>query len=176
VLKFSKIAILDRDGVLNFNNIKKGYIGYKKYFKWYPGAKKTIKYLKSLNYKVIVVTNQSGIARNYFSYQNVLDLHKSIQSDLKKYGTKIDRFYFCPHHIDGIIKKYKIKCNCRKPKIGLFKKIQKNYKVNKKKSFMVGDQLSDIQFADKIGIKSFLFKKKNLYKFILNLPIYVKKD
>ena len=72
VLKFSKIAILDRDGVLNFSNIKNGYIGYRKYFKWYPGAKKTIKYLKSLNYKVIVVTNQSGVARNYFSYQKIL--------------------------------------------------------------------------------------------------------
>ena len=162
VLKFSKIAILDRDGVLNFNNIKNGYIGYRKYFKWYPGAKKTIKYLKSLNYKVIVVTNQSGVARNYFSYQNVVNLHKSIQIDLKKSGTKIDNFFFCPHHAEGIIKRYKKKCNCRKPKIGLFKKIQRIYKVDKRNSFMIGDQESDIKFAQNAGIKSFLFKKKKL--------------
>jgi D-glycero-D-manno-heptose 1,7-bisphosphate phosphatase len=170
------LALLDRDGVLNVSTIKNGYIGYKKFFKWIPGAKKSIKYLKLKKYKVIVVTNQSGIARNYFSYQDVKKLHKHMLSDLKKYGTKIDKFYICPHHIDGIIKKYKKKCNCRKPKIGLFKKIQKTYRVDKINSFMIGDQPSDIKFAKRIGIKSFLFKKKNLYKFILNLPIYVKKD
>ena len=95
LLNFNKIAILDRDGVLNFNNINNGYIGYKKHFKWYPGAKKTIKYLKSLNYKVVVVTNQSGVARNYFSYKDVLNLHKTMQIDLNRHGTKIDNFFFC---------------------------------------------------------------------------------
>jgi D-glycero-D-manno-heptose 1,7-bisphosphate phosphatase len=164
------------DKVPSFNNIKNGYIGYKKYFRWYPGAKKTIKYLKSLNYKVIVVTNQSGIARNYFSYKNVIDLHKSMQSDLKKYGTKIDNFFFCPHHIDGTIKKYKKNCNCRKPKIGLFKKIKRKYRVDKINSFMIGDKFTDMKFAKRIGVKGFFFKKKNLYKFILDLPINVKKN
>ena len=105
--KKNRLALLDRDGVLNVSNIKNGYIGHKKFFKWYPGAKRSIKYLKLNKYKVVVVTNQSGIARNYFSYLEVIRLHKHMQSDLKKYGTKIDKFYICPHHLDGVIKKYK---------------------------------------------------------------------
>jgi D-glycero-D-manno-heptose 1,7-bisphosphate phosphatase len=174
--KKNRLALLDRDGVLNVSNIKNGYIGYKKFFKWYPGAKRSIKYLKLNKYKVVVVTNQSGIARNYFSYLDVIRLHKHMQSDLKKYGTKIDKFYICPHHLDGVIKKYKKQCNCRKPKIGLFKKIKKNYRVDKINSFMIGDQFTDMQFAKRIGVKGFLFKKRNLYKFILDLPIDVKKN
>jgi histidinol-phosphate phosphatase family protein len=99
-----------------------------------------------------------------------------MQSDLKKYGAKIDKFYICPHHLNVLIKKYKKQCNCRKPKIGLFKKIKKNYRVDKINSFMIGDQFTDMQFAKRIGVKGFLFKKTNLYKFILDLPIDVKKN
>ena len=168
-----KLALLDRDGVLNVSN---GYVGYKKYFKWTCGAKKSIKYLKSIGYKIFVVTNQSGIARGFFSYKDVLNLHNYMNKELRRYGTKIDKFYICPHHIDGVMKKYKKQCNCRKPNTGLFSKIEMNYTVDKKKSFMIGDQSSDIQFAKKIGIKAFLFRKKNLFKFILNLPINAKKN
>jgi D-glycero-D-manno-heptose 1,7-bisphosphate phosphatase len=165
-IKKTKIAILDRDGVINKNKVNNGYIGYEKDFYWEKGAKKTIKYLKKLNFKIFVITNQSGIARNFFKYSDVLKLHKSINLKLKKINTKIDGFYFCPHHVDGVIKKYSIKCKCRKPETNLFNKIKKNFNIDYDKSFMVGDQKTDMLFAKKIKIKGLLFKDGSLYKFI----------
>jgi len=161
-----KIAFLDRDGVINKPTFKNGYIGEKKYFKLIPGVVKSIKYLKSLNYKVVVVSNQSGVARGYFKVMDVNKLHSYLQNLLKKNQTKIDKILFCPFHKDGIIKKYKKKSNLRKPNNGMFFIINKKWSVDKKKSFMIGDQSTDMQFAKKSGIKGFLFKQKNLYTFI----------
>jgi len=161
-----KIAFLDRDGVLNFSNINKGYIGFVKDFKWIPGAKKTIKYLKKKKFKVVIVTNQSGVARGYFSIFDVYRLHRFLKLELNKFGTKVDKIIFCPFHQDGIIKKYKKKSNLRKPSIGMFSRINKIWKVDKKNSFMIGDQITDMQFAKKANISGYLFKGKDLYKFV----------
>ena len=161
-----KIAFLDRDGVINKSNINGGYIGNINDFEWVLGAIKTIKYLKNLKYKVVVVSNQSGVARGFFKMKDVYNLHKYMQKKLNKNDTKIDKFLFCPFHKDGIIKKYKKKSNLRKPNNGMFKRVNKVWRVDKKKSFMIGDQITDMQFAKKSGIKGFLFDQKNLYKFV----------
>lgn len=165
-MKKFKLAILDRDGVLNKSNVNKGYIGNIKNFSWITGAKKTIKFLNEKKYKVVIVSNQSGIARNYFKYRDVTNLHNFIKKDLKKIDAKIDRIFFCPHHKDGVINKYKIVCRCRKPKNLFFKKIQKIWSIDKRNSFMIGDQITDMQFAKKSGIKGLFFNEKNLYKFV----------
>jgi len=89
-----------------------------------------------------------------------------LKKKLKKKNTSIDKIIFCPFHKDGIIKKYKKNSILRKPNKGMFDIINKKWKVNKKKSFMIGDQFTDIQFAKRSGIKGFLFKEKNLYTFI----------
>ena len=164
--KKTKIAFLDRDGVLNVSEIKNGYIGFVKDFKWIPGAKKAIKLLKKKNYKVVIVTNQSGIARGYFSLKDVYKLHKYLKNELIKYGTKVDKIFFCPYHKDGIKKKYKKNSIMRKPKNGMFIKTNKIWKVDKKNSFMIGDQKTDIEFAKKSKIKGYLFNKKNLFDFV----------
>ena len=161
-----KIAFLDRDGVINKSNIKGGYIGEIKYFKLIPGALRAIKYLKSLNYKVVIVSNQSGIARGYFKISDVYKIHKHLQILLKKNDTYLDKILFCPFHKNGIIRKYKKNSYLRKPKNGMFKIVNKKWKVDKKKSFIIGDQITDMEFAKKSGIKGFLFKEKNLYFFI----------
>ena len=161
-----KIAFLDRDGVLNSSKINKGYIGFVDDFKWIPGAKKAVKYLKKKNFKIVIVTNQSGVARGYFSLFDVYRLHRYIKLELKKFGTKVDKIAFCPFHQDGIVKKYKKKSSLRKPAIGMFLKINRIWRVDKKNSFMIGDQLTDIQFAKKANIKGYLFKETDLYKFV----------
>lgn len=161
-----KIAFLDRDGVINYPKIKKGYIGKVEDFKWLNGSKRAIKYIKSQNYKVVIVTNQSGIARGYFSIRDVYKLHKYLKYELIKYGTSVDKIYFCPYHKDGVIKKYKKKSNLRKPAIGMFLKASKIWKIDKKKSFMIGDQITDMEFAKRAKIKGYLYNQKNLYKFI----------
>lgn len=165
-MKCIKVALLDRDGVINSNKLNKGYIGSLKHFKWVPGAIKTIKYLNEKNYKVVVVTNQSGVARGLYTINDVKKIHSYIQKKLKKNEAKINAFYFCPFHKDGVVKRYKKNSILRKPNIGMFKLIEKRWKIDKKNSFMLGDQKTDIEFANRIKIKGYLFNEKNLYKFI----------
>ena len=164
-----KIAFLDRDGVINSSKINKGYVGFIKDFKWIKGSKKAIKYLKLKKYKVVIVTNQSGVARGYFSLRDVYKLHNYLKKELKKIRTKVDKIYFCPYHKDGIIKKYSKNSNLRKPNIGMFNKASKVFNIDKKKSFMIGDQFTDMEFAEKAGIKGYLFKQNNLYEFVKKL-------
>jgi D-glycero-D-manno-heptose 1,7-bisphosphate phosphatase len=164
-MKLTKIAFLDRDGVINSSQYMNGYIGSVKYFKWISGAIKTIRLLKKKNYKIVVVTNQSGVARGFFKIKDVKKIHSFIQKKLKLYNIKIDAFYFCPFHQDGIIKKYKKKSSLRKPKIGMFRLAQKKWNIDMKNSFMIGDQKTDMLFAKRARIKGYLFNEKNLFRF-----------
>lgn len=165
-MKLSKIVFLDRDGVINLSNLNNGYVGSLKHFRWVPGAVKAIKYLNDKNYKVVVATNQSGVARGFFSIKDVKTIHSFIQKKLKENDAKIDKFYFCPFHKDGIIKKYKKNSSLRKPNIGMFRLAQKRWNIDNNNSFMIGDQKTDIEFAKRAKIKGYLFNEKNLYKFI----------
>lgn len=164
--KSFKIAFFDRDGVLNSSKINNGYIGKVKDFKWIPGAKKTLKYLKDKGFKIVIVTNQSGIARNYFSLRDLYKINKYIKDSLKRMNVKIDAIFFCPYHVDGVIKKYTKKSTLRKPNNGMFKLAEKKWKIDKRKSFIIGDQKTDMMFAKKSKIKGFLFSKKNLFDFV----------
>ena len=165
-MKFQKIAFLDRDGVINSGKYNKAYIGSLKHFKWIQGAIRAIKFLNNKGYKVVVVTNQSGVARGYFTIKDVKKIHTYIQKKLRENGAKIEAFYFCPFHKDGVIKKFKKNSILRKPKIGMFRLAQKKWNIDKKNSFMIGDQKTDIEFAKKAKIKGYFFDKKDLYKFI----------
>jgi D-glycero-D-manno-heptose 1,7-bisphosphate phosphatase len=161
-----KIVFLDRDGVINSNKPNNGYISSLKDFKWIPGAIKAIKNFNKKKYKVIVVSNQSGVARGFFGIKDVKKIHHYIQRKLKENGAKIDTFYFCPYHKDGIIKKYKKNSSLRKPNIGMFHLAKKKWNIDRKNSFMIGDQKTDMEFAKRAKINGYLFKKKNLYKFV----------
>jgi D-glycero-D-manno-heptose 1,7-bisphosphate phosphatase len=165
-MKLTKVAFLDRDGVVNSSHYNNGYIGSLKYFKWIPGAINTIKFLKEKKYKVVIVTNQSGVARGFFKIKDVRKIHFFIQKKLKTHDVKIDAFYFCPFHKDGIIKKFKKNSSLRKPNIGMFRLAQKRWNIDRKNSFIIGDQQTDIEFAKKAKIKGYLFNQKNLHKFI----------
>lgn len=164
-MKLSKIVFLDRDGVINSNRLK-GYIGCLKDFRWVPGAVKAIKFLNEKNYKVVVVTNQSGVARGYFTIKDVEKIHAYIQKKLRENEAKIEAFYFCPFHKDGILKRYKKDSSLRKPKIGMFRLAQKRWNIDMKNSFMVGDQETDMIFARRAKIKGYLFNEKNLFRFV----------
>ncbi|CAO6130734.1 HisB Histidinol phosphatase and related phosphatases [Candidatus Pelagibacterales bacterium] len=164
-MKEFKIAFLDRDGVINSSKLNNGYVGSLKHFKWVAGAIKAIKFLNEKNYKVVVVSNQSGVARGFFTIKDVKKIHSYIQKRLREDDAKIDAFYFCPFHKDGVVKKYKKNSSLRKPNIGMFRLAKKKWNIDKKKSFMVGDQKTDVEFAKRAKIKGYFFNQKNLYKF-----------
>jgi D,D-heptose 1,7-bisphosphate phosphatase len=165
----NKVVFFDRDGVLNKDT---GYVHKSKDFIWLNGAKKAIKYLNNNNYKIIIITNQSGIGRGYYKEKNVVALHRWINKDLKKIKAKIDDFYFCPFHYKNGIGKYKKRSFDRKPNPGMIFKAIKKWNVNKERSFMVGDSLNDKIAAKRANIKFFYKKNYSLLKQIKEILPY----
>ena len=132
----NKAAFIDRDGNLIH---EVGYISSLEGIKFYKRSVKAVKFLKDHGYKIIVVTNQSGVARNYIPESFVLQAHKKIDRMLGKYGLKIDAYYYCPHHpTKAVFKRYLKDCGCRKPKLGMVKKAVKRFNIDLKQSFTIG--------------------------------------
>jgi len=141
-----KAVFIDRDGTINVNV---EYLDDPNNFKMYPGVAKGIKLLKKNGFKIIVITNQSGIARGYFSKETLEKIHERMKSELLKKGATIDAIYYCPHHPDD-------NCDCRKPQTGLFKKAFKDLNIDSSKSFIIGDKMLDVEAGYKMGLKTIL--------------------
>lgn len=155
-----KCAFFDRDGTIN---VDKGYIFKKEDFVFRDGIVDSIIRLKKAGYLIIVVTNQAGIAKGLYSEDDVISLHTYINRLLERFSTKIDAFYYCPHFVNGKVKKYSIECDCRKPNAGMFYCAQKDYNIDLSSSLMIGDKESDIIAAKRAGIsKTFIMKNGNL--------------
>ena len=155
-----KAAFLDRDSTLIKDN---GYTFRPIDLIWVKDVIEGLSLLDSMGYKLIVITNQSGIARGYYSEEKMNAFHKFMNNDLKqKAGIIIKKFYHCPHHPDGKIKQYSQICNCRKPGDELFKKAISDFSIETKHSIVVGNNLSDIIPAINRGVnKSFLLNTNN---------------
>jgi len=155
-------AFLDRDGVINK---EKGYLYRIDDFEWIEGAKESIKYLNDNGYYVFVVTNQSGIAKGYYSEEDVIYLHNYINNELKSINAHIDEFFYSPFHPDNT-KDYLNLSHLRKPDTGMLKLAATKWSIDKSNSFLIGDKLTDIECAEKFLIRGHLFKNGNLLKFI----------
>jgi len=147
----TKMAVfLDRDGTLN---VEKGYVHRIDDWEWIPGAIESILSLKKLGFLVVVVTNQAGIARGYYSESDMHKLHEHINQELKKHSTCIDAFYHCPHHAEfGKIRD----CECRKPLPGMIEQAKSDLDIDLTHSWLIGDKISDIQAGMAAGVKSIL--------------------
>ncbi len=146
----NKAVFLDRDGTVN---IEKNYLFKEDEFVFINGAVEAIKIFHDMGYKVIVITNQAGVARGYYSENDVIKLHHYIDDELKKYHTYIDTYYYCPHHPEGTIAEYSLTCQCRKPKTGMIEQAVADLNINLKESIIVGDKEIDIQTGKNAGIK-----------------------
>jgi histidinol-phosphate phosphatase family protein len=174
-----KTIFLDRDGVIN----KEVHLLYKpEQLKLINGTADAIKRLNSSDYLVIVITNQPVVARGLCTEQDIREIHKKLETLLGKHGAFIDRIYYCPHHPDkgypNENKKYKIECNCRKPNIGMLLKAEKEFNIEKKLSFIIGDTTTDIQTGINYGIQTILIKTgyKGLDNKFFVKPDYVFQD
>jgi D-glycero-D-manno-heptose 1,7-bisphosphate phosphatase len=146
-------VFLDRDGTINE---EMGYINHPNRFIIFPFVAESIKIFNKLGLKVVVVTNQSGVARGYFKESLVVELHETLQKKMQEQGAQIDAIYYCPHHPKEGRGKYKSECNCRKPKPGMVLKAVDEYEIDLQKSFMIGDRYKDIRFARNLNMKSCL--------------------
>lgn len=164
---FKPAIYLDRDGVIN--KIKRNqYIKKPFEFKWIDGAKKLIKYFNNNNYYVFIITNQAGIAKGYIKLRNYFKIEKKIFFDLAINGAHIDKIYFSPFHKNAKIKRFKKNLFLRKPNPGMILKSFKEFPVIKKKSIMVGDQVTDLLAAKRAGLKYLMFNNKNLFLYFFD--------
>lgn len=150
-----KVIFLDRDGTIN---VEKNYLYKVEDLEFEKGAIDALKTFKKLGYILIVITNQSGIARNYFSEEDLYKFNEAMNSVLKENESEISKFYFCPHHPKEGIGIYKKDCKCRKPNNALIEQAIKEYEIDRAESYMIGDKVSDIEAGAKSGLKTVLVK------------------
>ena len=157
----NKAVFLDRDGVIN-ELIYYGDMGRidspftVKQFSLLPGVGEAINIINRLNFKPIVVSNQPGIARNNFSEEILAQTDIKMKRELAKSDAHLDGIYYCMHDPNGKNRKYRKVCDCRRPKPGLLIQASKDFDIDLKKSYMVGDELSDIQAGRSSGCKTIL--------------------
>ena len=150
-----KAVFLDRDGTINE---EMGYINHIERFKIFEFVPEAIKILNDAGYLVIVVTNQSGVARGYFPEDLVKKVHGDMLESLKAKKARIDKIYYCPHHPSEGVGAYKKDCKCRKPGTGMITMAQEKFNIDLSKSYMVGDRYKDILFAEKAGLSPIMVK------------------
>lgn len=148
-----RIIFLDRDGTLNE---EVHYLHRKEDIKLLPGVPQAIRMLREKGYKIVVVTNQAGIARGYYQESDVEELHAFMNEMLRQQGAWIDAFFYCPHHPEHGIGKYKKLCHCRKPDIGMFEMAEQYLPVDKAHSWMIGDKRIDVEAGRNFGLKTVL--------------------
>ena len=154
-----KAVFLDRDGVINLD---KGYTYLWEEFEFLPRAIDAMPSLVLAGYLLVIVTNQSGIARGKYTENQYWELTKKLLDFLKTKGIKINGIYHCPHHVQGKIPDLSFECDCRKPKPGLLLRAAKEHDINMEESVMIGDMLSDIQAARAAGIgETYLVRSGN---------------
>ena len=147
----NKAIFLDRDGTIN---VDKEYIYKVEDFEFEEGAVKGLKILQSLGYQLIIITGQSGIGRGYYSEEDYHKFMDHMHLQLARHNLLIDGEYFRSHHPEKGIGKYKIDCNCRKPKPGMICTAIAEYNINKENSWMIGDSLTDIAVGKNAGINT----------------------
>ena len=148
-------VFLDRDGTINE---EVGYLDHLEKFKMIPGTAEAIRRINVSGLKAVVVTNQSGVGRGYFSERLVGEVHALLQEMLKEKGAFIDAFYFCPHHPTEGKGAYLTFCDCRKPQPGLLLMAAEDLDIDLERSYMVGDMPKDVETARKVGAKGILVK------------------
>ncbi|MGC7559933.1 D-glycero-beta-D-manno-heptose 1,7-bisphosphate 7-phosphatase [Pasteurella sp. PK-2025] len=144
-----KAIFLDRDGTLNIDH---GYVHEIDHFQFIEGSIEALQQLKAMGYLLVLVTNQSGIARGYFSEEQFLQLTEWMDWSLADRGVDLDGIYYCPHHTEGQ-GEYKQDCDCRKPKPGMLLQAIKELNIDPNQSFMVGDKVEDLLAAKGAKVK-----------------------
>ena len=151
VTEKNKALFLDRDGVVNIDH---GYVYQSEKFEFIDGVFSTCKAFYDVGYKIIIVTNQSGIGRGYYTEDDFLALTQWMKTQFSKHNIKITDVYFCPHHPKKAQVQYLKQCQCRKPAPGMLLQAMQEHNIDPSSSVMVGDKLSDIQAAQKAAIST----------------------
>lgn len=151
----SRAVFLDRDGTL-IEDV--GYLGRVDQVALYPWTVDAIRALNHAGLRVVVVTNQSGVARGLFSEAAVNTVHRHLTSLVEAGGARIDAYYYCPHHPEGVVESYVQRCECRKPGRALVDRAAREMAIDPERSFVVGDKWLDIELGRAVGARAVLVR------------------
>jgi D-glycero-D-manno-heptose 1,7-bisphosphate phosphatase len=146
-------VFLDRDGTISE---EVGYINHLDRLQLYPWSAEAIRKLNRADRPVIVVTNQSGVARGYFTEELLHGVHQKIALELAARGARVDAIYYCPHHPTAPLEAYRVNCRCRKPLIGMVEEAAKRFHIDLGSSYVVGDSYRDMQLGFHAGARTIL--------------------
>ena len=150
-----RAVFLDRDGTLAE---EAGYLSSLDRLHLFPYAADAVRLLNRADFAVVVITNQAGIARGIIKEAFIGEVHSHIADVFAKGGARIDGFYYCPHHPDGIIEKYRGACDCRKPQPGMLRRAAADLDLDLPASFVVGDKLLDVEVGHAVGARGVLVR------------------
>lgn len=147
------VLFIDRDGTINIDG---GYINQPDNFVIYPFASQAIRMLNMSGWLAVIVTNQSGIGRGFYTEEVMHSIHDKMNAHFKSQGAHIDGLYYCPHDPNSKIDKYRQVCDCRKPEAGMLEQAIKDLPVDTKRMAIVGDKYSDMQAGFAVGCETFM--------------------
>ena len=152
----NRAVFLDRDGVITQ---EPPHYAYKlSQLELIPGVADAIRLLNCSGLLAIVVCNQAGIAHGYYQEEDAVQFNEAMKERLAEQGAFIDAIYFCPHHPQATVDRYRVDCDCRKPRPGMLINAAEELDIDLKQSFMVGDKLSDIEAGKKAGCRTIIVK------------------
>ena len=146
-----KACFLDRDGVIIEDE---NYLFEPEKVRLCPGVPEAIRKMREAGYRIVVVSNQSGIARGYFTEQDLAAVEKRIDECLLQHGVSVDRWYYCCHHKKGVVPQYAIACSCRKPEPGMLLKAAEEMNLDLRQSVIIGDKISDVEAGLRAGCRA----------------------
>jgi D-glycero-D-manno-heptose 1,7-bisphosphate phosphatase len=152
---FERAVFLDRDGTI-IEEV--GYLDRPERVELFPWTIDAIRVLNQAGLAVVLVSNQSGVARGFFTESVVDAVHQRLSDLLAEGGARIDAYYYCPHHPDGKLPQYSQKCGCRKPGRGLVDRAEKELGIDPARSFVVGDRWLDVALGRAVGARSVLVR------------------
>ncbi len=150
-----RAVFLDRDGTIIEDD---GYISDVGRIRLFPWSAEAINRLRAAGFLIIVVTNQAGVARGYFAEPFLAEAHRHLDALLAPQGARIDAYYYCPHHPEGVLAAYRRICDCRKPAPGMIEKAAADHDIDVAESFVVGDKWLDIELAQRAGAAGVLVR------------------
>jgi D,D-heptose 1,7-bisphosphate phosphatase len=164
---------LDRDGVLNHDA---GYVGSVERFAWMSRAKEAVRFANDAGWYVFVVTNQAGVARGFYTEEDVASLHRWMAQDLREDGAYIDDMRYCPFHAEAVVEAYRADHPWRKPEPGMLLDLMAHWPVDANRSVLIGDQPSDLAAAHAAGIAARHFHGGDLFEFATRLISQADRD
>lgn len=142
---------MDRDGTISE---EVGYVNHLSRFRLFPYTAEAIRLLNQHGWLAIVVTNQAGVARGYFSEDVIVQIHEQLRRNLETASAKLDAIYYCAHHPSVGEPPYRLDCDCRKPRTGLIERATTDFEIDLERSWMVGDRYGDVELARNAGLHS----------------------